>query len=352
MTTHNTLRHFIARTACAAALAVTGVGIGLGVQAADAPASASLDYRHDLALALQKSAAPRDWALGAQLLASRPPSDAFLRERLTILRRAAHAAPDDRLVQSLWANIGIDGSCKPRMACGDPAALARLEPENAAAWLPVAVHAARSGNARATDAALARMAATGRYNEHFGQAIAAWRELFQRHPPASLHTGMAAIDDGHVLELAYDAATATALPPNDALVDACSKTRHPHAGARRFADCARLGRVLMDRAQTLPGRVLGVALLRASRDGGKGDVERIRTVTWQAEQMARVDAALETDAVARQNYLNMIQSGYSQMPAVSYELAISGYAPTPPADWKQTVDGHAVEPLEDGSAKP
>ncbi|MBS0211894.1 MAG: hypothetical protein JSR26_01765 [Proteobacteria bacterium] len=352
MTSRQTLGRCVAHAQrswiLAVAFAVTGACVGVVAQAAPMPAADSLDYRHDLAFALQKSDAPRDWALGSQLLETRPPSGAFLTKRLAFLRRAALAAPDDRLVQSLMANIAVDGSCKPRMRCGDPAALARLEPGNGMAWLPVAVAAARAGNARATDAALARMVASGRYNEHLGEAIAAWSALFERHPPAALGGRKDASDAAHLLELIHSEAMATALPPAQALVGACSKTRHPHAGTRRFDDCGRVGRQLMNRAQTLAGRMLGVALLRASRAGGKDDIERIRTVAWQGEQMAKIEAALDHDAVARLNYLNMIQSSASPMMVVQYELTINGVAATPPADWKQTVDGHPVEPLEDG----
>ena len=59
------------------------------------------------AVELQKSAFPRDWALGAQLLETRPASGAAQHERALILQKAAAAAPKDRLVQSLWANASI-----------------------------------------------------------------------------------------------------------------------------------------------------------------------------------------------------------------------------------------------------
>jgi len=58
-------------------------------------------YRHNLALKLQKSPSPRDWALGSQLLDTRTANDATLRQRALILQKAARSAPQDRLVQTL-----------------------------------------------------------------------------------------------------------------------------------------------------------------------------------------------------------------------------------------------------------
>lgn len=308
------------------------------------------DYRHQLARDLQKSAAPRDWVLGAQLLETHPATGANLRERLAILRRAARAATDDRLVQTLWASASVDARCRGRGPCGDRQALVRIDPGNGVSWVPVIAGDWKAGGGRGADAGLARLAASGRYNEHLGEAIAAWRDLFARHPPsgAPQNPDEAAL---YTLNLVLDEARASAMPDTAALVDACSKSKYPKAGARRFADCGQVGRLLMDRAQTVAGRMAGVDILRASRQGTKDDIPRIRTVTWQAEQMATIVTDLGKDSVALQNYLNLIQANDSQTAAMLYEMTIFGVAQTPPADWKQTVDGHPVEPLDDAAVK-
>ncbi|HEY2344854.1 MAG TPA: hypothetical protein VGH80_03100 [Xanthomonadaceae bacterium] len=328
-------------------VALAGVVGCASALAADKPAQDPLDYRHDLARQLQKSDSPRDWALSAQLLDTRPASGANLRERLAILQKAAHAAPDDRMVQGLWADVALDGHCKAKMACGNPSALSRLEPDNGIAWLPAVDRAWRAGNPRVTDAAIARLAQSSRYNEHIGEAIAAWRDVLQRFPPPKPDGANVTAEGGHVLELAFDEAVETAIPSAASLVDACSRAKHPNAGAKRFQDCGRIARVMMGRSQTLVGRSFGVAVLRASHTGTPADVERVRTVTWQAEQAGKFAAAIAADPVARQNYMNLIQSNDSEMPAIHYDLTIFGMALTPPPDWKQTVNGKPVEPLDD-----
>ncbi|HTA65422.1 MAG TPA: hypothetical protein VK753_07955 [Xanthomonadaceae bacterium] len=319
--------------------------------AAIAPVQNPQDFRHDLAHRLQKSESPRDWAFGAQLLATQSASGADLHERNAILQKAAHAAPGDRMVQALWANASLSGHCTAKQACGDRSALARLEPDNGAAWLTVVDGAWRSGNARAIDAAIARMAASGRYNEHLGEAIAAWRDVFQRFPPPAQAGANATSVGGSVLNLAFDEAVSTAIPSTASLVDACSQAKHPEAGTKRFANCGRIARLMMGRAQTLSGRADGAALLRASHAGAKADIERVRTVTWQSEQFEKVASVLGSDPVAKQNYMNLIQASDSEMPAVQYDLTIFGIPLTPPADWKQTVDGKTVEPLDDVTVK-
>ncbi|MBS0457546.1 MAG: hypothetical protein JSS44_09490 [Proteobacteria bacterium] len=308
------------------------------------------DYRHQLARALQHSQTPRDWALGAQLLETHPATGANLRERLAILRRAASAAPADRLVQALWADTSVDAPCRRHGPCGDRQALARLDPGNGVSWLPVIAGDWKAGGGRGVDAGLARLAASGRYNEHLGEAIGAWRDLFARHRPSGAPQDPDAATL-YTLNLALDEARTSAIPDTTALVAACSKSAHPKAGTHRFADCGRVGRLLMDRAQTLPGRLAGVAVLRASREGTKADIPRIRTVTWQAEQMQQIETKLGDDAVGLQNYLNLIQANDSQTAAILYEMTLFGIAQTPPDDWQQTVDGHPVEPLDDSTAK-
>ena len=348
---HNGLS-FARMAPCLTGLALLGAIVcTLPAVAADVPTRNAQDFRDDLAHRLEKSDSPRDWALGAQLLETRPASSADLHERSAILQKAAHAAPKDRMVQSLWANASLSERCRPRQACGDRSALARLDPDNDAAWFPVIDGAWKSGNVRGTDATLARMAGNGRYNEHFGEAIAAWRDLFQRFPPPSHAGADATSEGGHVLDLAFDEAISTAIPPTASLVDACSKAKHPDAGANRFANCGRIARLMMSRAQTLVGRAAGAAVLRASQTGTKADIDRVRTVTWQSEQFGKVESILDSDPVAKQNYMNLIQSNDSEMPAIQFELTISGIALTPPADWKQTVNGKPVEPLDDVTEK-
>ncbi|HEV2606700.1 MAG TPA: hypothetical protein VGT79_01840, partial [Xanthomonadaceae bacterium] len=73
----------------------------------------------------------------------------------------------------------------------------------------------------------------------------------------------------------------------------------------------------------------------------------VRAVTWQYDQYLKIESATDSNAVAKQNYLNLIQTTDSEMQALQYELRISGIPLTPPKGWKQTVDGKRVEPLDE-----
>ena len=307
-------------------------------------------YRHKLALTLQKSSSPRDWALGSQLLESRPASDAALRERGLILQKAARAAPGDRLVQTLWATFPLqDQHCRAGKRCADHrAALARLDPDNATAWLSTI----KKGDPVGTETALRRVASAGRYNEHLGQAIAAWRDVFRRYPPPLPKVRPVDVADASnaiadQLDLIFDEAVETAIPPTASLFDACRRTSHPNADAKRFETCGKIARLMMGRSQTLIGRLSGVALLRTSHAGTKADIDMVRAVTWQYEQYLKIEPATGSNAVAKQNHLNLIQTTDSEIQAIQYQLKSAGIPLSPPDGWKQTVDGKQVEPLDE-----
>ena len=337
--------HRGALLALAIGLTAAGPAAATGVSDADLQA-----YRHALALKLQKSPSPRDWALGSQLLDTRSGSVANLRERALILQKAARTAPRDRLVQTLWANIPLqDRHCPAGLRCADHRmALARLDPDNGVAW----VSTIRKEDPRDTEVVLRRVAASERYNEHLGQAIAAWRDVFRRYPPPlpavrPVDSADPSTAIGDQLDLVFDEAAATAVPSTASLFDACRKASHPNADARRFETCGKIARLMMGRSQTLIGRLSGVALLRASHAGTKADIDMVRAVTWQYEQYLKIEPATDSIAVAKQNHLNLIQTTDSEMQAIQYELRIWGVPLTPPTGWKQTIDGRQVEPLDE-----
>jgi hypothetical protein len=337
---------------------IAGLAAGSTARAADATLSPIMAYRAELSAALQKSEVPRDRALGAQLLESVPASGAHLPDRGAILQGAAKAAPADRLVLRLWAALPVAGMrCRPHRICIDHAhALARLEPDNGAAWVPVVAAAWKRHDGRGADAALLSMADTRRYNEHLGEALGAWRDVLRRFPPSPrsglLEANADPAADNSLLDLVFAEAVATAIPSADPLVDVCGKARHPEASMARFRACGRVARVMMGRSQTLIGRLSGVRILRASQTGTKADIDPVRTVTWQFEQYEKVVPVLAANASAKLNHMNMIESTDSEMRVVHFELASAGVALTPPPDWKQTIGGKTVEPLEDVEGVP
>lgn len=337
----------------AATMPLALVAVFCIVGAANASASDdAASFRRDAVKQLQASESPRDWALASQLLDSGPEDQAILRERASMLQKAAQAAPHDRLVQSMWSNLPIQSGAAKRYA-GHWSALARFDPLNAVAWVAVIDHASRTRNSRAIDAGLEHMADALGYNEHFGQAVGAWRDVFRRFPPAASSElpryGKGQADSAGVFDMAYDEAVVSVTPPVQSLVDACSKSKHPHVRTRRFGTCGKIARLMMGRAQTLSGRLDGVAVLRASHAGTPADMTMVRAVTWQGEQNAKVIAAMQANPYAKQNYLDLVQRTDSEILAIQYELRMARIALTPPDDWKQTVNGKLIEPLDDVS---
>jgi len=311
-------------------------------------------YREGLSAALEHSDQPRDWALASLLLDAPVADRARNQKRSALLDKAVRAAPADRIVLAIWANTPFAaGNCVRRAGCLDGArVLARLEPENGAAWLPVVQHAARRNDARAVDAAIHQLAQASRYNEHIGQALAAWRDVFRRYPgPKGELTAAGSSASEDTLDLSAYEAEATAMPPAAPLIDACSRRLHPSASPIRFRDCGTAARLMMGRSQTLDGRLAGVAVLRASHEGTGADIERVRTVTWQAEQYARLKPEW-SNAALKQNHQAMIESTDSEMQVIDYELTIGGRALTPPPNWKQTMAGRPIGPLEEPGLPP
>ena len=191
-----------------------------------------------------------------------------------------------------------------------------------------------------------------RYNEHVGEAVAAWRDVFARHPPplpavaAHRPAGTAhRIED--VLDLVQDEAVATATPPVAALFHVCRQADLAVSAPGRAASCRSIARLMMRRSQTMAGRMSGVALLRASHAGTRADVGMVRTVTWQYEQYLPIAYAMSGDGVDRQNHLSLVQSIDSEIKVDQYELETAGIPLEPPAGWKQTLNGKPVEPLDD-----
>ena len=329
-----------------------GMACASQVAAADGSDSGLQAYRSNLALKLQKSSSPRDWALGSQLLETRPVSGAALRERGVFLFRAAKAAPKDRLVQTLWANLPLrERHCRATQRCTNHAtALVRLDPGNGAAWVATIDRAWKQGDSRGTEAALTRMARADRYNEHLGEAIAAWRDVLRRYPPPlpqvlPRYGADMSAQIADALDLIFDEAVETVVPPTPSLFDACRRAKYPNAGARHFEACGKIARLMMGRSQTLIGRGFGVAILRASHVGKQADIPMVRAVTWQLEQYRPIVAALGSNAIAKQNHLNLIESTDSEMQVIQYELKSGGVSLSPPDGWKQTLNGKQIEPL-------
>jgi hypothetical protein len=285
------------------------------------------------------------------------PADAA---RGALLRKAAQAAPDDRLVQWTWAIApeAVSG-CTAASPCHDRgSALAKLDPDNGAAWVPVVADAIRFHIDTRIDDALEHLAASTRYDEGFHDAMGAWLDAFRRYPiPAELlRTPNGGTGDATLAAGTYALAQAeNAAAPYEELIQACQG--NARAGAAntanpRSANCARAGRLMIDRSTTIVGRLAGESLLRAAGPPSPEDRERMRTVAWQLEQhMKLVGNANGTDPRARER-MDLLVSSESEVAAMQEELRRANVSLTPPAGWQPTRQRPPAGPPRDEPQDP
>lgn len=320
-------------------------------------------HRRGILAMLDRSPAPRDWALRAQLtpmyltaIEYRGPTADESLANGALLRKAAEAAPDDRLVQWLWANAAPDASgCSERRPCPErSAALARIEPDNGAAWLPVLAEAFADGDARAVDAALARMASMTRYDDLFADGAAAWTDVHRRHPlPAALATQHPASDGAggaadraellnHIQGMAVSAAmTIGPFRP----LQACDVEKQPDASAGRFEHCETIGRTMFATAPTVAARNMGRAVLRISGADSPDIEEQYRTLEWLRFQSARLERQDGGALGATLPYFEDLEETRSEIHAMERMLQRGGVRGTPPPGWK--ADWASLLPSKD-----
>jgi hypothetical protein len=313
------------------------------------PDQAFSQYSRQLSVALDNSNSPRDWALQSQNIWLEAGAGEFTRPggRGELLRKAAQAAPNDRLVQWLWANAEPARSgCDAAHPCpGRAAALARLEPDNAAAWMPVLDEAARVNDASGVDAALARMAAATHHDDLFVETALAWEALYRRYPlPAEMarhaadeatpaSTGSAA-GAAPALAIVAAIARAAAMPSSAQAMRACDRDNNPQAAATRFDNCGRIGRLMQADGLTVMARRLGAGYLRRSRTIAATDLAAVRELDWRLRQSFPLVRQFESDPVALQRYFADLASTGSEIAAQELLLHRAGIALAPPPEWK------------------
>jgi len=255
------------------------LAIGIRVASAGEAGPAYKSFERSLDTAMRSGTRPLDWALAATgspnpsrtIGASTPRSDGDL-------FRAAQAEPGDALVQWLVANYADTST--PEGAAHRAAAieaLARIEPDNGAIGMQALADAARGGDADGIDDALAHMAQARRFDDHFVDIVHAWLDVYDRHPPpASLATE--AYDAGFVA--AFAKAAATAIPAYNPLVLACKPTAGGDVAFSRAPNCTAVGRIMLDRANSLVARSIGFSILKNLGVATDADRAAKRTIAW------------------------------------------------------------------------
>jgi hypothetical protein len=321
-------------------------------------------YQNGFEESLRASASPRDWALSATVMHSDEQSDGPSpadASRGALLRKAAEAAPTDPLVQWLWAiapaEISGCTAASPCMNRGN--ALAKLEPDNGAAWVPAVADAVRFHDAQRTDDALAHMAAATRYDEVFRDSKSAWLDAFRRFPmpPELLRSpdgksgdATLAAESGAMSQVTY------ALAPYEEFIQACQRGGRAEVPAARLANCAGAGRLMLDQSTTITARMVGASLLQISGALTAEDRARVRAAQWQIEQHVLLAPKGGPDLARMREEMDRLVANDSEVAAMQEDLRSAHVSLTPPAGWQPRqesgLQGPPGEPQPDSEPAP
>ncbi len=327
--------------------------------------AAYLDYMRSLVKSLRNSNSARDRALATQMgfvvddsdRGESSPADSA--DAGAKLRAAAEAAPDDGLVQWLWANAAVENSgCNTRSPCPLRAEAAlRSQPGNGAMWIPKLAIAWKANDIPAAESALAQMALATRFDDQIGTALKAWMDVYQRYPMPSSAVAKdsleAKLDDRERnFGGAMGFAVATGMPAYQSLVQACSREKHPDASPSRFRDCAQVGRLMLMHSTSLISRLIGRAVLRVSGQATAADIATARIVDWQYEHWQSLVATRAADDASDIKKLagDWLDTG-DEAQVMQRQLGRAGIPLTPPADWQpHGRDGKPMSPLGEAPA--
>lgn len=301
----------------------------------------SAERTHALALIaeIERSGSAREKAMATQLARvlyfDRPDEPCRQAEKL---RKAAVQAPTDRFVQGMWAAAWLPDSCQDAERHGGRTlALARLEPDNIAAWLYD--FPGRGSSASQFDAAIHRLAGLDRYEDIYIEGLVAWTEFSSArasHWTASASYFPTATPDPEaeavVRGSAFAAAAIGAFPVQ--FFRACDARKPmPGSSAQRFSDCAKVGRSIYEGATTVLDQRLGLALQRRASPDPSAFDELQRRLDWRMHQSVNVSRSAETNPGEFIAWYRDVVGTRSEIRAQELALARAGIPLEPPADW-------------------
>ncbi|UXI68475.1 hypothetical protein [Tahibacter amnicola] len=242
---------------------------------------------------LRESAAPRDWAAASQMALERywddesaadKPALPTAAERAELLRNAAAAAPDDTLIQwmALTHMPNTSGGCAAPTPDPDAtAAVMRLEPDNALAWLPSLKLAASVSDAQGVDTILARMAAAPRVDDHTVDFVNLSLDLEKRFPTSPTNMPVMPGVDQADLDFYGALGSASMMQPSlYPLTQACGRTEAKNADPRRFAACADIARTFALKGNRFELQRAGFRLLKQLGETDPELALRERQAQW------------------------------------------------------------------------
>jgi hypothetical protein len=273
----------------------------------------------------------------------RMPAPADRLDRGRMLREAARDAPDDPLVQWVWANTGDDDSgCSTSDPCPERRnALVRLQPANGASWLPVFGIAWEKNDVPTADAALRQMAQATYFDEQQGLALASWMAIYRRFPvpPASQRTKVSTTTvertnfrfaENSESSMSVEDRTSDAL---HSLASACAWEERPKAPPLRFRYCAQVGRLMMTRSKTFMARSVGRIILERSGLTIPADRALARANEWQNVQKVGFSSKVATGAPEMDAFEKDWVSSGDEVQATQRQLKRAGIPLVPPSDF-------------------
>jgi hypothetical protein len=329
-----------------AALATAAVPEDAAAQAGQQAWIAVLD-------AAARGGSARERALAASVPAGWPESEARRLQRGRALREAARSATADEVVQWIWATASEgESGCDERDPCPERRmALARIDPENAFAWIPVFQGIRFPADEAAARETLHRMAGAKFYAEPYVPLIDAWRDLLRRYPlpESAFRQNAAGLPAGMQTREGVDAAAAIALAAARALFPGpyrfCDGTREPVPKDEVLADCRKVA-ALMLTAPTMSQRSIGSAMMW--RAGGDIDREAMRR---QVQWWQSVFNGMEDSTAEFTRYLQDMHTTQSEITALELALQRSGRPLVPPADWVYQPPRALVEAAQKAAAE-
>lgn len=288
---------------------------------------------------LHADPSPRVQVLAARVYLSDRDEGAPLRPKgADVVARAASLAPDDAVVQWVAASAGQYGTnqCGPvRWPEAEVANLVRLEPDNAAAWQYAVALAQAKGDQAGIDLALERMATARRADDHEGDEVATWTQVFAANPESPRWDGEPAPD---ALSSALRRTGFRYASSDSALEKACAPDGSSEQAWRRLDWCALAGRLLATEGNSFALRELGLTLLGK----GEGHADLQRELAWLQAHASDPSTSLSAHADAATDRAQDWRGASGSVVAAERRLARLGKSAKAPEGWaSQDADDDA-----------
>lgn len=318
------------------------------IAAGDAAQHAWEAYQNSIADALIGSDRPRDWMLAANMMRffGDDSAEPLHPSRDELLERATRRAPDDVLVQWM-ATLDRSGAntCVAKSVPDENVeALTRLQPDNAASWLMALALASTRKNPALVDDALAHMASSARYDDHFADTLRAWLDVYDRFPPPlSLQIAESAAAPSQIsattlksmmgFTSALAQAAATAMPGYQYLTGACKPDADDNSSWRRYAYCEDVGRLMLGNGKTLIARLIGFAVLRNLGDLTAADRQERRNLDWYMHKFIEAVGYERADDIAIGSYQTDWRHFDDEVEIIKRALRRAGLPDEAPVGW-------------------